>query len=150
MKKRGKKMATNQLDTIADVSSAIHALPSGAAVRTGSGEFALKRLSWLAFEALSGELLETLGPLLTAAEPTPDTIAAQLAGAPGLVLKLVSLSSGLSEDKLSRMDCDDVLALASAAIRLNFTEGAGLRAFFTELAVLAGVVEASPGAPSAP
>lgn len=142
-------MQTNQLETVTDVSSAVHGLPASAIVKTGAGEFTLKRLSWLAFEALSAELLTALGPLLVSAEPAPDTIAAQLAGAPGLVLKLVSLASGLEEDELSRMDCDDVLALATAAIRLNFTAGAGLRAFFTELAALAGLADTRPGAPSA-
>ena len=67
---------------------------------------------------------------------------AELAQAPALTLKLVSLTTELAESELARLCFDDVLALAAAALELNFVQGAGIRRFFTALSALA----ADPGA----
>ena len=55
-------------------------------------------------------------------------------GAPAFVLKLASLSTGVAEAELSGCCFDDVLAVAAAALKLNFIDSAGVRGFFAALA----------------
>jgi hypothetical protein len=57
----------------------------------------------------------------------------QLASAPALLLTLAQLTTGMPEAQLGALPLDDVLAIAGAAVQLNFTSSAGLRDFFAAL-----------------
>ena len=130
---------TNQLDNIVAVSSAVARLPLSAVCELSGGrEIAIHRLTWLQFEALWSELAELLGALLAMRDDVPsEELAGRLAGAPAFVLKLSCLSSGLAEAELAGWAYDDVLALSAAALRLSFSDSAGLRDFFSALAAVA-------------
>jgi hypothetical protein len=54
------------------------------------------------------------------------------------VLKLTQQATGIAEAELAQWHFDDVLLLAAEAIRLNFTEPAGLRSFFLSASGLLG------------
>jgi hypothetical protein len=141
-------------DTITNIEQASAAsvlLAQSCEVLISSGQtVSVKRLSWIHFELLWNELAGLLAPLLSASLPAGAGAAdagpanagvpqfeAQLAAAPGFVLRLTSLCSGLSEAELAQMDCDDVLGLGAAALELNFVQGVGVRRFFAAVAALA-------------
>ena len=99
----------------------------------------VKRLSWIQFEALWGELASLFAALLGSGEELDlEQLATELASAPAFVLKLTALSTSTAETELAAWNFDDVLAVAAAAIELNFNQPKGLRDFFCAAAKLAG------------
>jgi len=143
-------LQTNRLDNITDASAAVAALPGSVSVELAGGRsVTVRRLSWIQFELLWSELaallsqLANLDPSSAALQPTggallaADDLAARLSGAPAFVLKLASLSAGQPEAELSGWGFSDVLAVAAAALRLNFVDSAGVRDFFAVLALAA-------------
>ena len=140
--------STNQLDNIVSVSSTVAILPSQTSLTLSGGrEIAVRRLSWLQFEALWGELSELLAAVLSAEDGlAPEELASKLAGAPAFVLKLCALSTGLTEAELAAWAYDDVLAVSAAALRFSFIDSAGVRDFFGALAALAQPAAVQPGA----
>jgi hypothetical protein len=131
-------MSKQQPKDIVEASAAVTSLPDEAAVAISSGErVAVRRLSWLQFEVAWADLAILLSALLAAGEDAPaEELLAQLTGAPAVVLKLASLSSGLSETELAQWHFADVLSVAAAAIQLNFVDSAGVRGFFSALGKL--------------
>jgi hypothetical protein len=124
---------------IAEASLQAANLPASREVMLPNGTTALvKRLSWLQFESLWSELAGVLAALAAADEDgAANELAQQLSGAPACALRLASLAGGYAEAELARWDFASVLALAGAALELNFTESAGVRSFFGALARLA-------------
>jgi hypothetical protein len=116
-------------------------LPATIGVEVGSGRtVTVARLSWLKFEAVWADLSGLLAVLAgTPEEAGEDELLAGLAAAPQVVLKLVELSSGVGEQELADWPYDDVLAVAAAAIRLNFIDSAGVRDFSGALGELASL-----------
>lgn len=148
---------TNQLDNIVEVSTAVSTLPGNVEVELAGGRsVTVRRLSWIQFELLWGELATLLSQLANldpssailqptgGALPAADDLAARLSGAPAFVLRLASLSAGQPEAELSGWGFDDVLAVAAAALRLSFIESAGVRDFFAALALAASQVVPQP------
>jgi hypothetical protein len=78
------------------------------------------------------------------AAPKPDSrtaddgLPAALAAAPQLVLRLAAFSLGETELELADWPPCDVLAVAGAALDINFIQPAGVRAFFSSVAQLGG------------
>lgn len=100
----------------------------------------VSRLSWLKFEAVWADLTGLLALLAgTAEDAGEEELLASLASAPQVVLKLAELTSGISERELADWAFDDVLAVAAAAITLNFIDSAGVRDFSSALGKLAGL-----------
>ena len=98
----------------------------------------VSRLSWLKFEAVWADLANLLAALAgTSNEANDEELIASLSSAPQVVLKLALLTSGKSEQELAQWHFDDVLAVAAAALRLNFIDSAGVRDFSTALGRLA-------------
>ncbi|MCH7472195.1 hypothetical protein IIA79_04505 [bacterium] len=128
-------------DNIVDASEAVANLPQSVqASLANGGTVTVSRLSWVKFESVWGELAVLLGAFLAGdGQPTPEALARQLAGAPAFVLKFCSMCTGVAETDLACWHFDDVLAVAAAGLRLNFTESAGVRDFFGALS--AAVVE---------
>jgi hypothetical protein len=105
-------------------------LPGGTVVRVA-------RLSWLKFEAVWSELAGLLAGLALAPEASePQQLAQALSGAPAFVLSLCALCTPLGEAELAALPYDHVLALAAAALKLNFIGSAGVRGFFTAVGQL--------------
>jgi hypothetical protein len=135
------------INNIHQASAATMLLPQSCEViLSGGNMLTVKRLSWIHFELLWNELAGLLAPLLLGSANTDSSASGsggsgqfgeQLVAAPGCVLRLVSLCSGLSDSELAAMSCDDVLALGAAALDLNFVQGAGIRSFFAVLGQLA-------------
>ena len=147
------------INTINQASLAAASLPETIHVALSSGvKLKLKRLSWIAFEALWPKLTELLldlwpdssgsaapqtGTAQVEAEPGPATLdrsarlSQRLVGIPGLLSELLCHCSELSAEEIAELPLCDVLALGAAALRLNFIETAGLRDFFAALGELA-------------
>jgi hypothetical protein len=115
----------------------INDLPT--ALQLSDHRVAIRRLSWLAFEALCQDLFTLCGPLLAQPELESDQLVLKLAAAPTLMLKLAALSTAIPETQLSAWDCDDILAICARSLSLNFIETAGLRSFFR---VFSGLLQA--------
>lgn len=129
-------MPTSEVTNIHEASAAALLLPQSSAVLLSDGQsVTLQRLSWLHFETLWQELAGMLAPLLDGGAAAEE-ITQALLGAPACLLRLCSLSSGISETELAARPADDVLALSAAAVELNFVQGAGLRSFFAVAAQL--------------
>jgi hypothetical protein len=124
---------------ITEASAAVAALPGEAEILLSGGERLLvKRLSWLKFELVWDEIAGLLAGLLAAGEDAGgDELVARLSGAPAAVLKLVSVSTGLTEGEVARWPVGDVLSAAATAIKLNFVDSAVVRGFFSALSRLA-------------
>lgn len=124
---------------VAAASAAAANLPAAVEVELSTGRRAtVTRLSWLKFETMWAELSGLLAVLAGTAENAgEDELLASLESAPAVVLKLVVLSSGASETQLADWPFDDVLAVAAAALRLNFIDSVGLRDFSGALGELA-------------
>jgi hypothetical protein len=122
-----------------EASAAAANLPAERELTLPSGKpVVVKRLSWLQFETLWVDLAGLLAALAAAGDaPSDEELLGRLAGAPACALKLASLAGGFGEAELARWDFDSVLALAAAALQLNFVDGAGVRSFFGALARLA-------------
>jgi len=140
---------------IVDASRETVALPDCRSVALPGGrQVNVHRLNWLQFELLWTEVAALLALLAQDNSAEGDAqLAAQLASTPQFVLKLVQQSTGLGEQELAQWRYDDVLAVAAEAIRLNFTDSAGLRSFFlsaSELAGLDGAAAATTEAGSTP
>ena len=133
-------MQNSEITTIAAASSAVAALPQSRSARLADGRVLdVRRLSWLQFEAAWGDLAPLIGALAALPEqPSAEQLALALADAPGLVLRLCALATGLSEAELAALSLDDVLALGAAAVQLNFVESVGVRDFFAALLALPG------------
>lgn len=123
---------------IVEASAVVADLPAEVTVAVSTGiVITVRRLSWLQFEAAWADLAILLSALLAAGEDAPaEELLAQLSGAPTAVLKLASLSSGLSDTELAQWHFADVLSVAAAAIQLNFVDSAGVRGFFSVLGKL--------------
>ncbi len=132
-------MSSNEPSTITEASAAVAVLPDSCPVTLSGGrQLQVCRLSWLKFEAVWAELAGLLGALLAAGEDAgEEELAARLSGAPAAVLRLVCLSTGTAEGDAASWPFDDVLAVGAAAMRLNFTDSAGIRSFFAALGSLA-------------
>jgi hypothetical protein len=124
---------------IAEVSRQAANLADTAEVQLASGRrLTVQRLSWIKFEAVWAEIAQLLAALLAAdSSQATGNLSLQLAGAPALVLKLSCLSSGLPEKELAGLPFDEVLSIATAALRLNFIESVAVRDFFVAVARLA-------------
>lgn len=124
---------------VADVSAAVANLPTSVDVELSGGRrVTVTRLSWLKFEAVWAELAGLLAALAgTAADAGDDELLASLHNAPAVILKLVAACTELSEQVLADWQFDDVLAVAAAAMRLNFIDSAGVRDFSGALGGLA-------------
>jgi len=122
-------------------SKAVANLPSSIQARVSRGKLVtVSRMSWLKFEAVWADLSGLLAILAGAAEDAgEEEMLASLAAAPQVVLKLAALSSGTSEQELADWPFDDVLAVAAAALKLNFIDSAGVRDFSSALGKLAGL-----------
>jgi hypothetical protein len=126
-------------ENIAEASMQAASLAASRELTLPNGKSAfVKRLSWLQFESLWTDLAGLLAALAAAGEaPADEEVMAQLSSAPACALRLASLSGGQAETELARWDFESVLALAAAALELNFVESAGVRSFFAALARLA-------------
>ena len=131
-------MSNHEPTTVTEASAAVAALPDSLPVTLSSGQqLEVRRLSWLAFEAVWAELAALLSALLAAGEEAgEDELTARLSGAPAAVLRLVCLSTGAAEGDAANWPYDDVLAVGAAALRLNFIDSAGVRSFFAALGSL--------------
>jgi hypothetical protein len=132
-------MSSNEPAIITQASAAVAALPDSCPVTLSGGQqLEVRRLSWLAFEAVWAELAVLLTAVLTAGEDAgEEEILARLSGAPATVLRLACLSTDVAEGDAARWPFDDVLAVGAAALRLNFIDSSGLRSFFVALGSLA-------------
>jgi hypothetical protein len=82
---------------------------------SGDRRVTVCRLSWLKFETVWAEMSGLLAALAgAAADAGDDDLLASLHGAPAVVLKLVALTTGQSEQLLADWPFDDVLAAAAA------------------------------------
>ncbi|MEZ5336856.1 MAG: hypothetical protein R3F46_01200 [bacterium] len=118
-------------------SQAVLGLPALRSLRLANGrQLQLRRLDWLGFELLWQEFCQLLGSLAPEQPDDGEELLARLGSAPQLVLKLATLSSGISESELAEWEHGLVLELATAALEFNFIETAGLRDFSGALARL--------------
>lgn len=136
-------MSMSNPTDIVEASAAVAGLPDSCPVILADGtEVQIQRLSWLKFELIWTDLAAVLAALLAAGDDaTPEQLLGSLGMAPGVVLKLVCLTTGRAESVVANMSVDDVLEMAAAAIQLNFVNSAGVRGFFTQVAKLAAVAE---------
>jgi hypothetical protein len=135
-------MSKPQTPLITDViaaSAAVIKLPSGIEVELSGGRrVTVSRLSWLKFEAAWAELAGLLTALAGAGEDAgEDELLSSLGSAPAAVLRLVALCTGEGEAQLAEWAFDDVLAVAAAALQLNFIDSSGVRDFSVALGGLA-------------
>lgn len=133
---------SNSIPSPVDVAGASQVtanLPQSVQVHVShGGQVTVRRLSWLKFEAVWADLAGLLAALSgTADEAGEEELMTSLSSAPQVILKLVMLCCSENEQQLARWPFDDVLAVAGAALRLNFIDSAGVRDFSSALGGLA-------------
>jgi len=133
-------MTNEQINDIAAASAAVARLPETRAVELSDGRRVnVHRLSWLDFEAVWTDWAGLLSALLAAGDDADEQeLLGRLAGAPQAVLRLAAQCTRMTDAELARWPLADVLAVAAAALRLNFIDSAGVRDFFGALGGLAG------------
>lgn len=136
-------MSDIQPTNIVEASAAAINLPAARMVTLSDGRAcSIQRLSWIKFEVVWTDLAGLLNALAqVSADAGSEELLGALAGTPSALLKLVVLSTDLTEPAAAGLPFDDVLALGAAAINLNFVDSAGVRSFFSALGGLAEVLE---------
>lgn len=126
--------------TITEASEEISSPLPGVVVLSNKQEYTITRMRWTAFEEIWGELSSVLSAFLGENAKDEGGIIGQIAKAPGLVVKLIALSSVLTESDVKEMeDYADVLKLGRMALKVNFKDVTELMDFFSDAMGALGV-----------
>jgi hypothetical protein len=119
--------------TIHDASRAAATAPRSIEVELSGGRRrTVRRLNWLQFSALWPAVAALISELTAGGGDNTEASGTgeRLSGIPAFLSRLAVLAGDIDERELDGFDLDDVLAVAAAALELNFVSGAGVRRFF--------------------
>ncbi len=130
-------MATKR-ETMGEVSQKLAGFTPVPVVLLDGRTVSVGKMSWLQFDAMLaavGGILATLAmQQMDATGDLYESIVSKLASVPAVLVELVALTTGLSQDEVKQFTYyEDVLALANAAITVNFIDTRHLRDFFVRV-----------------
>ena len=98
---------------------------------TNGNTYTVKRMSWIKFQAMWAAITGMVAALLGDGSDIEGTLLSEIAKAPDVMIKLITLSCPLTEADIEGLDdFADVFKLGRAALKVNFVDTKEMFDFF--------------------